>query len=170
MEELKIRAEATGDQDAVRRLNVVAFPTSAEAMLVDDLRLNARPLVSLVAERDDVVVGHILFSPVSLAGHPELSLMGLAPMAVAPDYQRQGIGSALVEAGLDQCEGLGVAAVVVLGHPEYYPRFGFVPAARFDISSDYDVPEEVFMLLELKPNAMADCSGCIHYHPAFANV
>lgn len=170
MEDIEIRAEASSDQDAVRRLHVVAFPTSAEAMLVDDLRLKARPLVSLVAEKDGEVVGHILFTPVSLSGHTDKALMGLAPMAVSPEFQRQGIGSALVEAGLAQCNDLGIAAIVVLGHPQYYPRFGFVPAVGHGIDSDYDAPEEAFMVLELQPGALADCSGRIHYHPAFATL
>jgi len=170
MEDIDITAEAPGDYDAVRRLNVVAFPTSAEAMLVDDLRLRVRPLISLVARLGDQVVGHILFSPVTLDGHPDKQLMGLAPMAVAPELQGRGIGSSLVEAGLAQCDGLGMAAVVVLGHPEYYPRFGFEPASRYGIESEYDAPDEAFMILELEDGALADCSGKVHYHKVFASL
>jgi putative acetyltransferase len=128
---VQIRAETDADHAAIHAVNAAAFPTAAEADLVDALRQQARPLISLVAEQDGVIVGHILFSPVTLDSQPDLRIMGLAPMAVAPEHQRSGIGSALVRAGLEQCRQLGYQAVVVLGHPEYYPRFGFVPSVRF---------------------------------------
>jgi putative acetyltransferase len=127
-------------------------------------------LVSLVAVDDDAVEGHILFSPVTLLSHTDLPIAGLAPMAVLPKRQRQGIGSTLVRAGLDHCRRLGFVAVVVLGHAGYYPRFGFVPASRFGVRSEYDVPDDVFMALELTPGALRDRSGTIRYHPAFAAV
>ncbi len=147
---MEIRAERESDLDAVRAVNVSAFETPSEADLVDALRNQATPVVSLVAEDDETIVGHILFSPVSLSGHPELTIMVLAPMAVAPEFQRSGIGSALVRAGIEQCTRLGFAAIVVLGHPEYYPRFGFSSSSRFGIVCEYDVPEEVFMAIELR--------------------
>ena len=108
-----------------------------------------------------------MFSPVILPTHPELEIMGLAPMAVLPKHQRKGVGSALVRAGLEACQELGFGAVVVLGHPEYYPRFGFVPAARFDIGCEYEVPEEAFMLLELQPAYVSRACGKVKYHAAF---
>ena len=110
-----------------------------------------------------------MFSPVSLSGHPALRIMGLAPMAVAPQHQRKGIGSALVGAGLEQCKQLGFGAVVVLGHPAYYPRFGFSPSARFGIGCEYEVPEEVFMVVELQAGFLRGTSGKIKYHPAFSD-
>ena len=165
-----IRAERDTDRAAVHALNAAAFPTPLEADLVDALRREAHPLVSLVAERDGTVVGHILFSPVTHENSPGLRIMGLAPMAVAPDHQRSGIGSALVRAGLDECRQLGCAAVVVLGHPEYYPRFGFSPSVRWGIRSEYDVPDEVFMALELVPGALHGAAGTVRYHPAFGAV
>jgi putative acetyltransferase len=165
-----VRDEKERDRTAVHALNASAFETSAEAELVDALREQARPVISLVAEHTDAVVGHIMFSPVSLSGHTDLKIMGLAPMAVAPEYQRQGIGSALVRAGLDRCKELGFGAVVVLGHPEYYPRFGFSSAKRFDIGCEYEVPEEVFMVMELQPGYLRGNSGIIKYHAAFSNV
>src|SRR5690242_5711753 len=113
---MRIRHERPADAAQVRQVNLAAFETSAEADLVDALRQQATPLVSLVAEDVGMIVGHILFSPVTLASAPGLTLMGLAPMAVVPAKQRQGIGSSLVRDGLEQCRHLDVAAVVVLGH------------------------------------------------------
>lgn len=165
-----IRAEDRNDWAAVHALNASAFETPAEANLVDVLRNRVQPLVSLVAEDAGSVVGHILFSPVTLSGHANLNIMGLAPMAVAPSCQRHGIGSALVRAGLERCKALGTGAIVVLGHHEYYPRFGFVPSARFGINSEYEVPEEVFMVIELQPGFLRGVSGTIHYHAEFKNV
>ncbi len=165
-----IRAEKENDRDAVFAVNGSAFETPAEATLVDLLREQARPVVSLVAEDQGNVVGHIMFSPVVLSGNPDLKVMGLAPMAVAPEHQRKGIGSALVRAGLEQCRQLGFVAVVVLGHPEYYPRFGFSPSSRFGIDSDYEVPEEVFMAMELEPEALSGKTGRVKYHHAFSNA
>ena len=167
---MQIRAEKESDISAVYSLNASTFQRSAEADLVDALRRQARPIVSLVAERETIVVGHILFSPVSLEGWRDLKIMGLAPMAVATQHQRSGIGSALVRAGLEQCKKLGISAVVVLGHPEYYPRFGFLPSTRFNIRSEYDVPEEAFMVVELEPGTLLGASGRIKYHPAFSHV
>ncbi len=111
-----------------------------------------------------------MFSPVTLPGFPELKIMGLGPMAVIPGHQGQGIGSALVRAGLKQCRQIGFGAVVVLGHPEYYPRFGFVPSTRFGIGCEYDVPKEVFMVLELDNGYLHSASGKVEYHTAFNNL
>ncbi|MDH3444329.1 MAG: N-acetyltransferase, partial [Deltaproteobacteria bacterium] len=97
-------------------------------------------------------------------------IMGLAPMAVSPDHQRKGVGSALVRAGLEECKKLGFGAVVVLGHPRFYPRFGFTPAVRFGVGCEYDVPEETFMLMELRPGYLGGASGKIRYHSAFSIV
>jgi putative acetyltransferase len=162
-----VRAEEQKDRAAVHAVNVSAFETSEEANLVDALREQARPLVSLVAEDNGAIVGHIMFSPVSLDGHPALRIMGLAPMAVSPAHQRKGIGSALVRAGLEQCAQLGFGAVVVLGHPAYYPRFGFSSSARHGIGCEYDVPEEVFMVVELHDGFLRGASGKVKYHAAF---
>jgi len=97
-------------------------------------------------------------------------MMGLAPMAVASQYQHKGIGSKLIKAGLEQCQALGYDAVVVLGHPGYYPKFGFVPSVKYNIKSEYDVPDEVFMALELVPESLKDHEGVVKYHEAFNNV
>lgn len=128
------------------------------------------PLVSLIAEDHGAILGHIMFSPVSLFGHPALRIMGLAPMAVAPEHQRKGIGSSLVRAGLNQCKQLGFGAVVVLGHPAYDPRFGFLSSARFGIGCECEVPEEVFMVVELQAAFLEGASGKVKYHSAFRDV
>ncbi len=163
---MRIRPEAPADVDAIRAVNVAAFESPAEAALVDALRGIAYPYLSLVAEDDGAIVGHILFTPVQVPNVTTL-VVGLAPMAVLPGRQRAGIGSALVRAGLDGCRALNASAAIVLGHPEYYPRFGFVPAERFGLMSEYDVPADAFMALELQPGALASATGIVKYHPAF---
>lgn len=165
-----IRLESAADRAPIRALNRAAFETWAEADLVDALRRDAHPFVSMVALDDDALVGQITFSPATLDSDPALRIAGLGPMAVLPARQREGIGGALVEAGLAQCRAAGFVAAVVLGHAGYYPRFGFTPASRFDLECDYDVPDEVFMALELEAGTLADRRGRIHYHPAFASV
>jgi putative acetyltransferase len=167
---MMIRDESADDSAAVHSLNVAAFATPAEADLVLVLRQDARPLVSLVAEEDGTIVGHIMFTRVELSGHPDRRMMGLGPMAVAPEHQRRGIGSQLVRTGLERCRVLGYGAVVVLGHPEYYPRFGFTPSSGFKIGCEYDVSPEDFMVVELQRNYLYGASGTVKYHPAFAGV
>jgi len=168
---ITIRAETEADHAAVRRLNEAAFESAAEADLVEALRREASPYISLVAELDKEIVGHIFFSPVSIESAEEsFNALGLAPMAVLPEYQNRGIGSQLVRQGLNECLRLGHDVVVVLGHAQYYPRFGFVPASRRKISSEYQVPEEVFMVAELKTGALDGKQGLVKYHPAFGKV
>lgn len=162
-----IRPETEQDHQQVHTINEQAFGSSAEADLVDALREQASPIVSLVAEENGEVLGHILFSPMTMPGIEDLNMMGLAPMAVTPERQKSGIGSSLVDAGLARCRELELDGIVVLGHPEYYPRFGFSPASGFGIRSDYEVPDEVFMAMELAPGALANVSGVVQYHPAF---
>lgn len=162
-----IRAETNDDRDRVYAVNSEAFETNIEADLVDALRKKASPFVSLVAEEEAEILGHIMFSPVEVSGQPDLLAMGLGPMAVTPARQRSGIGSALVREGLDRCVALGIQVVAVLGHPEYYPRFGFVSAAGFGLSSEYDVPDDVFMAMELEKGSLRGKPGTARYHPVF---
>lgn len=164
---MRIRSEMSGDADAVRSLYRQAFESDAEARLVDALRVDADPCIALVAEDHGRVVGHILFTPVTLDNHAGLVLMGLAPMAVTASRRREGIGSALVRAGLEACRRAGAGAVFVLGHPGYYPRFGFEPAADFGIKSTYDVPDEAFMAVELIGGCLENVRGTVKYHRAF---
>jgi len=165
-----IEVETMGDVAAVAAVHRAAFGQPNEATLVDRLRASAHPQVSLVARLADRIIGHIFFSPVELAGAPDLRAMGLAPVGVVPEWQRSGVGDGLVRAGLDACRALGARAVVVLGHPAYYPRFGFVPAARFGLRCEYDVPDEAFMALELVPGSLTGAAGMVRYAPAFADV
>ena len=167
---MRVRPETDADRAAVHAVNEAAFETPAEANLVETLRAKGVELISLVADADGAVVGHILFSPVSLIGQSHLNLAGLGPMAVAPQHQRKGIGSALVREGLNRCKQRGCHAVVVLGYAEYYPRFGFVPAVRYRLRSEYGVPDDVFMIAELERGALQGASGLIRYDEAFAGV
>ena len=163
-----IRKEAPEDRLAIRHVNERAFGRPNEADLVDALRREASPFISLVASKHATVVGHISFSPVTLESGERFEGMGLAPMSVMPELQKRGIGSGLVRAGLDACRGLGRDVVVVVGHPGYYSRFGFVTGRHMGLRCEYPVPEEVFMVLELNPGALRGESGLVRYHPAFA--
>ena len=165
-----IRNEQPEDVPGVRHVNMTAFETSLEADLVDALRQHVDSLISIVAVENETIVGHILFSPVTLSSHPDMPIMGLAPHAVVPERQRQGIGSARVLAGPEECRRSGIVAVVVLGHAEYYARFGFAPASVFTLVSEYDVPDDVCMAIELETAVLKGKSGTIGYHAAFATV
>jgi putative acetyltransferase len=163
-----VRREKPEDVAEIRRVNEQAFGQAAEADLVDALRAGGQATLSLVAVEDGRVVGHIFFSPVAIeSAGKTFPALGLAPMAVLPEWQRRGIGSLLVETGLAECRKAGCECVVVLGHPEYYPRFGFRPASRYGIQSEYDVPDEVFMLIELRADALQGRAGLAKYQPEF---
>jgi len=168
--EIEVLPETSSDVDGIRRLNQAAFNTADEARLVDLLRQQANPFISLIARSGDSVVGHIAFSPVSVDSATHTVLMGLAPMAVTPARQRQGIGSALVAAGLNECRVVGAEAVFVLGHPQYYPRFGFNPADDYGIGCEYDVPSDTFLAFEICEGALASITGTLRYHSAFGSL
>ncbi|MEP6489384.1 N-acetyltransferase [Microcoleus vaginatus GB2-A3] len=164
-----IRTEKPEDLEAVRQVNIAAFGRENEANLVDRLRGIASTF-SFVALPSDRIVGHILFSPVVVEGKcsSNLSILGLAPVAVLPEYQRQGIGTLLIQQGLEECRRSGFHAVVVLGHPDFYSRFGFIPASRKSLKCEYDVPDEAFMVLELESGTLEDCSGTVKYRSEFS--
>jgi putative acetyltransferase len=159
------------DASRVRLVNELAFGQPVEADLIDRLRRACTESLSMVAEEDEVV-GHILFTPVAVEGTGQRVLgMGLAPMAVLPDRQRQGIGSQLVRRGLDILRERGCPFVVVVGHPEYYPRFGFEPASLHGLASQWEgVPDAAFMVLVLDGHAMAGVSGVAKYREEFNEV
>lgn len=163
-----IRPERPDDGPQVRRINELAFGQPAEADLVDRLRQTCADSLSLVAE-DDGVVGHILFTPVAVesAGRQVVG-MGLAPMAVLPDRQRNGIGSQLVTRGLEILCDRRCPFLVVVGHPEYYPRFGFEPASRHGVASQWEgMPDAAFLAIILDAGAMAGVSGIARYRDEF---
>ena len=166
-----IRPETSADLAAIRYINQAAFDGAAEADLIERLRERDKLTLSLVAELEGQLVGHIAFSPVVVEANPAgVAVVGLAPLAVWPGHQRIGIGSLLVKTGLAECRVVGYDAIVVLGHPDYYPRFGFVPASRFDLRCEYDVPDEVYMALELRAGALGECNGLVHYQAEFNEV
>jgi putative acetyltransferase len=168
---LVIRGERPEDIAAIHELHELAFGRPAEADLVDTLRTCGMVTLSLTAVEDDRIVGHILFSPVTIeSGDRTFRAVGLAPMAVLPARQRQGIGSQLVTAGLVECRNAGYDCVVVLGHPTYYPRFGFVPASQYGIKSEYEVPDEAFMILPWHEGMLEDRGRVAKYPPEFRGV
>jgi len=164
VDEPTIRPERAADVDAVRAVNTAAFGRSDEARLVDRLRARASLYLGLVAVDGDEIIGHILFTPVTLHCYQApYSVMALAPMSVLPAWQRRGIGSALVREGLDACRTAGHDVVVVVGHPAFYPRFGFVPARPLGLKSDPPFRDEAFMVAELTPGALRGRRGVILY-------
>lgn len=169
--EIEIRAESMDRFSEVERLHERAFGRAAEAELLRRVRPAAAPELSLIALEDQQVVGHVLFTPVTIEGaSSSLTAVGLGPMAVLPERQRLGIGSQLVHRGLDACREAGYALVVVLGHPDYYPRFGFRPAADLGIRYPGEAPGEAFMALELDAEARPTQGGVARYHEAFSEV
>jgi putative acetyltransferase len=173
---LSIRLERPGDQESIRRLTLESFENSelgygGEAELIDRVRdAHGSECLSLVAEEEGEVLGHILFSPATIESEEgELSGMGLAPMAVATSKQKRGIGSALVREGLRRLREAGTSFVIVLGHPNYYPRFGFLPASQLGVRCEFEgIPDEAFMLLRLAAAPLS--SGLARYLPEFSEL
>ena len=164
---IEIRAEKPQDYPAIKQINDLAFEQPNEGLLVEELRRNPSfiPELSLVALYDNVVVGHILFLPVRIMceDSPVISL-SLAPMAVLPEHQGKGIGGRLIEEGIAVAKTLGYESIIVLGHPEYYPRFGFQPAGKWGIVPPYEgVPDEAFMAMELSENSLDGKAGVAEF-------
>jgi putative acetyltransferase len=161
--------EGPGDWAAIRAVNERAFGRTEEANVVEKIRANCPDILSLVALREGRVVGHVLFSPATIdTDNGPIMGMGLAPMAVPPECQRQGIGSALVRRGLELLGERSCPFVIVLGHPEYYPRFGFERASRYGLKSQWEgVPDEAFMVLFLNESAKKGVSGTARYREEF---
>jgi len=163
--------ERPEDANAIRFVLEEAFGQSNEADLVDALRRRAALTLSLVALRENEVVGHIVFSPVTIeSDESSFDAIGLGPMAVLPPHQGKGIGSQLVRTGLELCRKAGHEIVVVLGHPDFYGRFGFVPTRHRGLHCEFDVPDDVFMVMELRQDALAGRGGLVKYQPEFKSV
>jgi putative acetyltransferase len=165
-----VRPERPEDRQTIHQINQAAFEGEVEARLVDNLRGTPGfiPELSLVAESDGRVVGHILFSIVHIQSDAgRTPVLALAPMAVTPERQNEGIGSLLVREGLERCKALGYGAVILVGHANYYPRFGFTPAGERGIRLPFEAPDEAFMALELVPGALKGVTGMVEYPPEF---
>lgn len=167
---MNIRCETPSDYEAIAEVNRQAFKQENEAYLVEQIRRSERfvPDLALVAELDGAVVGHILLSHIDLVGEATVQVLGLAPLAVQPKLQRQGIGSALVQAGLARADAMGEVIAIVLGHPHFYHRFGFESSVDYGIESPFPVPEAVFMVKPLKH--YQGQQGKVVYPPAFQAV
>jgi len=165
---LTIRSETPEDRADIHHVHSKAFGQESEAKLVEKLRNRGMLLVTLVALSDGQVVGHIAFSSVTVkTENSSFQAIALGPMAVLPEYQRKVIGSQLVRAGLEECRHLGHEIVVLVGHPDYYPRFGFVPARSKGIECEFEVPDEVWMLLELREGALSSRRGTVSFQHEF---
>ena len=170
---INIRGETAADYEAIFSINSRAFKSDGEARLVDTLREQGffDPRLSLVAESDGHLVGHILFTPVEIVNEAETKkALGLGPMAVLPDFQRQGVGSELIKEGLAACLRCRYRVVFVLGNPQFYSRFGFLPASLKGCKSTFPVPDEVFMMQELTPSGCEGVTGTVKYHHEFNSL
>jgi putative acetyltransferase len=166
---ITIRPEKPEDSTFVYAVIERTFKRDAEAKLAEKLRRNCADHLSLVAENNGTIVGHIMFTPVIIQNGKKIQGMGLAPMAVLPSMQRKGIGTMLIKAGLKLLEKKSCPFVIVLGHPEYYPRFGFQPASMLKIKSQWDgVPDEAFMIKILDHKAMQNVSGIASFRDEFS--
>ena len=164
-----IRPEQSDDIPAVRRVHEAAFPTAEEAKLVDRLRTSGKAVVSLVAHEGNEIVGHILFSPVTLDPPASVVALGLAPMAVLPGHEKHGVGRRLVQNGLAECHARGACMVVVLGDPPYYGRFGFERASRHGLRNEFGVEEE-FMVFMLDATGHPPPGSLVKYSREFSGL
>ena len=165
-----IRQERESDHTEIFRVDQLAFGRNAEALLVDEIRETEyyRSGLSLVAVEQNEIMGHIMFSRIWIeTERGTVPVLGLAPMAVRPDRQKQGIGSALVNEGLQRCRLDGGTVVVVVGHPDYYPRFGFVRASTKGLKAPFPVPDDAFMVIELADRALDGIEGAVKYPSVF---
>ena len=163
-----IRSEVPQDIASIYNVNKEAFGQEKEAELVNNLRTSKALIISLVAVKDGEIIGHIAFSPVDITpGNSDIKALTLAPLAVKPGYQNMGVGSRLVLTGLEQCRQKGWEIVVLAGHPNYYPRFGFVRAKENGLECEVEVPDEAWMVAELKKGSLTKIKGEVVFQPEF---
>lgn len=164
--DITLRFEKSRDYKDITRINDLAFGQKNEGILIEHLRKNRDflPELSIVAEKDGIIIGHILFFPIQIKSKDNsYKSVSLAPMAVLPEYQNQGIGGKLIRYGLEKCREKGYQSVIVLGHPEYYPRFGFEKASKWGIRPPFEAPDEAFMAIELIEGGLKGISGVVEY-------
>jgi len=167
------RKESREDLARIKKINDRAFEQEDESRLVNKLRKKDQfiPELSLVAETDEMVVGHIFFYPVKIiSADQKHTTLSLGPMSVLPEHQKKGIGGKLINEGLSRAKDFGFRSVIVVGHPEYYPKFGFTKASKWSIKVPFKVPDEVFMALEIAEGELQDKSGIIAYPAEFMEV
>ena len=166
---IHIKKETQEDYEAIDEVNKLAFDQEFEGQMVRKIRngQNFIEELSLVAFDETTVVGHILLSKIKIEGEREHETLALAPMAVKPEYQQKGIGKKLVRAGLKKAKDLGFGSVIVLGHSDYYPQFGFQKASQWNIKCPFDVPDEAFMAIQLIPGDLEDKGGSVVYPKEF---
>ncbi|MFA6771222.1 MAG: N-acetyltransferase [Dehalococcoidales bacterium] len=168
---LTIRYETSGDYEGIRQINRKAFSRENEAELVDRLRNHNAAAVSLVAEMNGELVGHALFSTVTFQPEcPALNAVTLAPLSVIPAYQRQGIGSQLMETGIKECRKKGYGMIFLVGHADYYPRFGFSSAGNKGFKCEYEAPDEAWMVLEVNEVPQYPKNAIVHFNQQFKYV
>lgn len=167
--DILIRKEEEKDLKDIYKINRLAFGQENESKLIDKIRAGSNfiPDLSLVAVSSNRIVGHILFSKIKIIGSSVFETLALAPMAVIPTFQKQGIGSKLIKKGIIKAKELGFTSIIVIGHKEYYPRFGFERASKWGIKCPFEVPDEAFMAVELTKNSLDGKAGTVRFPDEF---
>ena len=167
--DILVREEEEKDRKEIYEVNKLAFGQENESILVDKIRKgeNFVPGLSLVAETKSRLVGHILLSKIKIIRSSIFETLALAPMGVIPAFQKQGIGSELIKKGMAKVKELGFDSIIVLGHKDYYPRFGFKKASKWNIKCPFEVPDEAFMAVELTERALEGKAGTVSYPDEF---
>jgi len=167
--EIRIRQEVKEDHKRVYEITKMAFDQENESKLIEKIRSgpNFIPELSLVAEKDNEIVGHILFSKIKIVGESEYETLMLAPIAVIPELQKQGIGGKLIKNGIEKAIELGFDSIIVVGHKDYYPKFGFQKASKWGIKCPFEVPDGAFMAIELTENALENKAGVVQFPEEF---
>jgi putative acetyltransferase len=170
---MTVEAETEGNYEQITRLHTLAFDGDGEAKLVEKLRQtpNYVPELSLVAKYRNAIIGHVLFYPIKIRTHrKKCTSLALAPISMIPSFQNRKVGSRLIREGSEKARKLGFKSVIVVGHPEYYPRFGFEKASKYGISAPFNVPDTALFAMESEKDGLKDCSGTIEYPSEYSEV